>query len=330
MKEGGTLRPVLPTARHPYTQRPTRLRRFRDTTERAGTGLDPGWKGLYIDSEGPPVAVINNVDRCGFPRPFTYSNEIIRAKVVPGPVTDTLVGCDCAGGCTDESCACIQKHGTHAAPYDESGRLKVDTVNQIHECNSKCKCTAKECRNRVVQYGRTVTVDVIKTRETGFGVYAKDPIPRGQYLGTYAGILQTWNDASDAIESDSIDYQRGRYTLALDFPYLFKSRNWKPMFVIDAFYHGNFTSLLNHSCSPNAIIVPCHIDDALEDTPHVTFFASRDIRAGEQITFNYSGSGAGHSVGYVRDNVCRCGSRGCKGRIYITRKNKRKRRYHRG
>jgi len=62
----------------------------------------------------------------------------------------------------------------------------------------------------------------------------------------------------------------------------------------------NPARFLNHSCTPN-----CEAE--LEDE-HIWIMATRDIRAGEEITFNY-----GYDLVDYRDYPCRCGSPGCVG-----------------
>lgn len=58
-------------------------------------------------------------------------------------------------------------------------------------------------------------------------------------------------------------------------------------FICDAKYFGNFTRFINHSCEPNVIGIrtfTAHQDDRF---PYISFFANRDIQAGEEVTLNY-------------------------------------------
>ena len=64
----------------------------------------------------------------------------------------------------------------------------------------------------------------------------------------------------------------------------------------------NPARLLNHSCAPNC--------DAESQDGHIWMVATRDIQAGEEITFNY-----GYDLVDYREYPCRCGAPGCVGYI---------------
>jgi len=64
----------------------------------------------------------------------------------------------------------------------------------------------------------------------------------------------------------------------------------------------NPARFLNHSCDPNC--------EAEPDGGRVWIVARRDIRAGEEITFNY-----GYDLGDYREHPCRCGAADCAGYI---------------
>ncbi|MCL4789248.1 MAG: SET domain-containing protein-lysine N-methyltransferase [Verrucomicrobia bacterium] len=64
----------------------------------------------------------------------------------------------------------------------------------------------------------------------------------------------------------------------------------------------NPARLLNHSCAPNC--------EAELDEGRVWIVALRDIRAGEELTFNY-----GYDLENYREHPCRCGAANCVGYI---------------
>lgn len=53
--------------------------------------------------------------------------------------------------------------------------------------------------------------------------------------------------------------------------------------VIDATLKGNISRFINHSCEPNAETQKWTVNGELR----IGFFSKRDIRAGEEITFDY-------------------------------------------
>jgi uncharacterized protein len=69
---------------------------------------------------------------------------------------------------------------------------------------------------------------------------------------------------------------------------------------LDGSVPWNQARFLNHSCEPN-----CETDRIGE---RIWVIAARDIRAGEELTFNY-----GYSLEDYREHQCRCGATGCVG-----------------
>lgn len=77
---------------------------------------------------------------------------------------------------------------------------------------------------------------------------------------------------------------------------------------VDTTKHLEFAGGLeyvNHSCAPNARLV------VSENTPEVAFVATRDIREGEHLSFDYSTSEWDMDEKFD----CRCGSPQCRGHI---------------
>ena len=62
----------------------------------------------------------------------------------------------------------------------------------------------------------------------------------------------------------------------------------------------NPARFINHSCAPNC--------EAEKDEDHIWVIATRDIQAGEEITFNY-----GYDLADYKDYPCLCGAPNCVG-----------------
>lgn len=83
-------------------------------------------------------------------------------------------------------------------------------------------------------------------------------------------------------------------------------------YIIDAKLEGNLGRYLNHSCSPNLFVQNVFVDTHDLRFPWVAFFASKRIRAGSELTWDYN-----YEVGSVEGKVllCCCGSTECRGRL---------------
>ena len=69
---------------------------------------------------------------------------------------------------------------------------------------------------------------------------------------------------------------------------------------IDGSVEWNMARFLNHSCAPNC--------EAGIVRHRIWIYARRNIRAGEELTYNY-----GHSLGGYEDRPCHCGASTCVG-----------------
>jgi len=57
--------------------------------------------------------------------------------------------------------------------------------------------------------------------------------------------------------------------------------------IVDARYKGNAARFANHSCVPNCILVPIHVEN---EFPRIALFAKKFIPPDFEITYNYGDS----------------------------------------
>jgi SET domain-containing protein len=113
---------------------------------------------------------------------------------------------------------------------------------------------------------------------SGWGVYAAQPIAEDTRIVEYKGELVSQAEA----------WRREQR-------YLPRQRIW--IFTIDhrlardAGVGGNVARYINHACNPN-----CYVDIVGR---HIWILASRDIRAGEELTYDYNTDG-------IAGIPCRC------------------------
>ncbi|XP_012530724.1 histone-lysine N-methyltransferase eggless isoform X2 [Monomorium pharaonis] len=84
------------------------------------------------------------------------------------------------------------------------------------------------------------------------------------------------------------------------------------VYVMDAKTTGNIGRYLNHSCDPNVFVQNVFVDTHDVRFPWVAFFALQYIKAGQELTWNYS-----YDVGSIPGKViiCKCGAANCRGRL---------------
>ena len=121
---------------------------------------------------------------------------------------------------------------------------------------------------------------------SGWGVYAGQPIEEDAYIVEYKGELVSQPEA----------WRREQR-------YLPRQRSW--IFTIDtrwardAAFGGNIARYVNHACRPN-----CYVDI---EGRHIWIRASRKIRKGEELSYNYHTEGAA-------EIPCKCRP-GCQGML---------------
>ena len=128
----------------------------------------------------------------------------------------------------------------------------------------------------------------------GRGVFALRKIPKGTRIIEYKGQLITDKEA-DRRYSRAHEHSPHTMLFSVD-------GGW----VIDATRRGNSARWINHSCAPN-----CDIE---EEDRRVFIEARREIRPGEELTYDYNLQiGEKHTKAAKREHACFCGSRGCRG-----------------
>ncbi|KAL4655991.1 histone-lysine N-methyltransferase SETMAR [Arapaima gigas] len=247
-------------------------------SHREGWDLSGGAENLPVVVEAEPT------DSKFLVTAFQYTPEN-----VPGPGCHchpnevTFPGCDCrSASCQQGSCSCLQAHGQ---VYDNKGRLREheqgDYSRPVFECSALCGC-GETCINRVVQQGLRFRLSVFSTQNKGWGVRALEPIPCGTFVCEYAGEVLGYEEAC----------QRQRAQGPADMNYIMALREHTGQGrVCDTFVDpaavGNVGRFLNHSCQPNLMMVPVRVHSLV---PRLALFALRNIAAGEELTFDYSGT----------------------------------------
>jgi len=133
----------------------------------------------------------------------------------------------------------------------------------------------------------------------GRGVFATEPIKRGQLIIEYKGQRTSWDEALARPDSDPDDSAH---------TFLFQLDDGR---VIDARVRGNAARWINHSCTPNCVT---HEDER----GRVLIEARRAIRMGEELTYDYRLTVDGRLTRRERAQyACRCGTSKCRGSLLV-------------
>ncbi|CAL1615271.1 unnamed protein product [Knipowitschia caucasica] len=246
--------------------------------------------------EASPISCVNGVDNEPCPDSFKYIPEscITSPLHIDKDITH-LQHCSCTDDCSSVACMCGQQ--SLRCWYDSEGRLPLDFCQRepqvLYECNHACSCW-RSCRNRVVQNGLRVRLQVYRTQKMGWGVRAMQDVPQGSFICEYVGEIISDSEA-DKREDDSFLFTLGNKV--------------GEAHCIDSRRYGNIGRFVNHLCEPNLLAVKVFTMHQDQRFPRIAFFCSRGIRAGDQIGFDY-----GDHYWKIKSKYfsCQCGSTKCR------------------
>jgi len=144
---------------------------------------------------------------------------------------------------------------------DDNGNCEVNYGTNM-ECNLGCGCD-----NHNFQTGEKRT-KVMQTADRGFGLFADEDIEEGEFIIEYKGEVITGEERNKRLNKMGTNK-----TYIMDMG----------IYSIDAANFGNNARFANHSCRPNAKTEEWYV----KGLPCMGLFAKRDLKKGEEITFDY-------------------------------------------
>ena len=149
-------------------------------------------------------------------------------------------------------------------------------------------CPSSDAGHRHTQAGEVFETELLVFKASlihGFGGFAKAAIGKGTRVVEYVGERISKSESLRKCEGNN--------------EFIFSLNEEQDL---DGDVAWNPARLLNHSCAPNC--------EAELQEDRIWIVATRDIAAGEEVTFNY-----GYDLVDYRDYPCRCGAPECIGYI---------------
>ncbi|XP_014249022.1 histone-lysine N-methyltransferase EHMT2 [Cimex lectularius] len=248
--------------------------------------------------ENYPIQCINAVDDDPMPTNYTYiTQNCFTSNITIDRTITSLDPCKCDDMCYTSGCMCGKI--SRKCWYDNKGKLSSDfnfeDPPMLFECSEACNCNIMICKNRVVQKGIKVKLQMVKTKDKSWAVITLCPIPKGSYVCEYVGEIISDCEA-DTREDDS-------YLFDLD------NRDGGESYCLDARKYGNITRFINHSCLPNLSPVRVFIGHRDLHFPRIAMFAARDIEPYEELGYDY---GEKFWVIKGKSFTCKCKEEMCK------------------
>jgi SET domain-containing protein len=149
--------------------------------------------------------------------------------------------------------------------------------------------------------------EVRKSKIAGLGAFATRDIKKGERIIEYLGERVS-HAVADARYDDHADGAHHTFLFSVN-----------RSVVIDAYVNGNDARYINHSCDGNC--------ESEIERGRVFIDAIRDIRKGEELTYDYAYGRDGSETPEEEVTLygCRCGSKKCRGTILEEISAKRRR-----
>lgn len=113
----------------------------------------------------------------------------------------------------------------------------------IRECSVRCGCHS-ECGNRVVQQGMKYGVEVFQTKNTGWGVRARMPIPKGAFVFELVGEILT---NAEMMLRGLVSPTGSSFAIQLDADEATEAKlDDNSALCLDSSFFGNVARFLNH------------------------------------------------------------------------------------
>ena len=184
--------------------------------------------------------------------------------------------CDCESKCDPEECICL-KRGPN------------------FQCQDDCSCFWNCGRSKDIVHGPCIPLLIFDTQTCkGLGVKALECIKEGTFVCEYVGDVAAEKAADNSYVLNVVEH--------------FSCSRSSRLVQVDALENGNVGRYINHSCDPNLRVDMIFVES---DVPHVCFFSTQQIEAGEEITFDYDGSS--NDGADLSETVCGCHAKNCRG-----------------
>ncbi|XP_050100270.1 probable histone-lysine N-methyltransferase Mes-4 isoform X2 [Anopheles aquasalis] len=163
------------------------------------------------------------------------------------------------------------------------------------ECNPETCPAEDRCSNQRFAKRIYPEMEVRKFEDRGHGLVTREDLTAGQFIIEYVGEVINKKEFRRRLDYMQQQNEQHYYFLEVD-----------SEIIIDAGPKGNLARFVNHSCEPN-----CETQKWTVDGMRVIgIFALKDIKAGEELTFDYCLAKFGE-----HRQTCLCGSEKCSGQI---------------
>ena len=162
-----------------------------------------------------------------------------------------------------------------------------------------CPC-GPSCSNRPFHQLKSPKTDTTLTENRGYGLFLAEPVKAGRFIVEYCGEILDEREIEKRLWADKARGEDNFYIMEV-----------MPNQCIDARLKGNLARFINSSCHPNCETQKWQ--DAATGETRVGIFATEDIPAGVELTYDYNFAHFGGEG--TTSFQCMCGHPLCRGTL---------------
>jgi len=249
-----------------------------------------------------------------------YNNDTYITTTVQHTSTavdwSTLVGghikaCGCSSGHLGQETAGNSGGGSFNNIQHTHKPLLVARNNIHYACHHRCACSSNgtldhhtNCPRALVQKGVRHALQLFRADDQrGWGVRALAVIPKHSFVSEYCGELVadtgvTTSSSSITSTSTTIASSSSLITRVLNKEYMSNANygmdldSHKRNYSLDGSRIRNVSAMFNHQCrGANLFLARVQVYHRDKEMWKMCFFAAKDIRVGDELTFNYGKTG---------------------------------------
>ncbi|KAI9193101.1 uncharacterized protein BJ171DRAFT_533757 [Polychytrium aggregatum] len=177
-----------------------------------------------------------------------------------------------------DACSCRQRCAGEPGASSKKNKRWCPCFNAGRECTQECRCS-KECGNKSLQCGQRKLTHVGRSQLHGLGLYTMQDIQKHELIGEYTG---------EVISSEE-NIRRQSYYHSIGFNFCMGTGKNRLGESIDAFLKGSKIRFINHA-TPEYPANCAARSKYVYGRWRVGCYATRNIRAGEELTMDYGES----------------------------------------
>ncbi|XP_047339362.1 histone-lysine N-methyltransferase SUVR4-like isoform X5 [Impatiens glandulifera] len=209
--------------------------------------------------------------------------------------------------------ACPESVIVDAVKIHEDGKQNEKAANLVDD-----PCTDVEiAASSSGEHGITINLQVFMTPEgRGCGLQTLQDLPKGAFVCEYVGKILTNEEFYKRASARANSEEAHAYLVLLDADWSCAEKRIlkdEKALCLDYSRYGNISRFIYHRCfNPSLVGIPVKVETPNHTYYHLAFFTTREVKAFEELTWDYGIDFDDHEDQTIKAFKCECGSKYCR------------------